>query len=276
VWDLVILGTLVSALIGIAPVWRMRRHAPGPWRFRWELFRTLAADGLRMHLGAVAIFLASRANLFFANYYLPKAEVGFLYIAITLAELLWFLSIAAETVLYPHAAQLSSADAISLTTRACRQVFTLSLAAGILLGLFGPLLISAYAGRAYLPATAPLRLLLPGVVALTISKILSALWIREGWFWLLSALAAGTALLSLALNIGLVPLLGTSGAALATTLPYLGNAAASILLYRRRLSRQTHEVWRLRWEDVQVFVDALRRWPARTGNRDPNSMPRPS
>ena len=80
----------------------------------------------------------------------------------------------------------------------------------------------------------------------------------------------------LALNIALVPLLGISGAALATTFPYLGNAAASIVLYRRRLSRQTHEVWRLRWDDVQVFVDALRRWPLRTANRDPSSVPRPS
>ncbi|MGH7702126.1 MAG: hypothetical protein ACREMO_03480, partial [Gemmatimonadales bacterium] len=90
VWELVIVGAILTALTGLIPVWRMRRHAPGTWRVRATLFRHLVADGLRIHLGGVAIFLAGRANLFLANFYLTKAEVGFLYVAITLAELVWF------------------------------------------------------------------------------------------------------------------------------------------------------------------------------------------
>ncbi len=257
VWELVIVGAILTAITGIVPVWRMRRHAPGTWRVRWTLFRCLTADGFRVHLGVVAIFLAGRANLFLANFYLTKAEVGYLYVAITLAELVWFISIAAETVLYPLVAQMAAAEAATLTARVCRQILILSTLTALALALLAPAVVLLYAGPAFLPAVTPLRLLLPGIAALTISKVLSALWVREGWFLTLTLLAGGTGLLSVLLNIVLVPRLGTAGAALATTLPYLLNAGASLLIYRRWVSRDVANVWRIRREDVVHLVRGL-------------------
>jgi O-antigen/teichoic acid export membrane protein len=128
---------------------------------------------------------------------------------------------------------------------------------GLLLAALAPAAILLYGGRAFLPAVTPLRLLLPGVVALTISKILSALWIREGWFLMLSALAGGTALLSISLNLILVPRLGTVGAALATTLPYMANASVSLWIYRRWVSRDLATVLRVRREDLVHLVRGL-------------------
>lgn len=257
VWELVIVGAILTGITGLAPVWRMRRQTPGGWRVRTTLFRRLTADGLRIHLGAVAIFLAGRANLLLANFYLTKAEVGYLYVAITLAELIWFISVAAETVLYPQVAHMPEGEAAALTARVCRQILALSFLSGVGLALLASPAVLLYGGRAFLPAVTPLRLLLPGIVALTISKALSALWIREGWFLMLTLLAGGTGLLSVALNALLIPRLGTVGAALATTLPYLLNAGVSLLIYRRWVSRDVATVWRIRREDVVHLVRSL-------------------
>lgn len=257
VWELVSVGAILTAFTGLVPVWRMRRHAPGPWRPRGALLQHLAADGLRIHLGAVAIFLAGRANLFLANFYLTKAEVGYLYVAITLAELVWFISIAAETVLYPQVAQMPAAEAAGLTARVCRQVLVLSALSGLVLAALASPAILLYGGRAFLPAVTPLRLLLPGIVALTISKVLSALWVREGWFVTLTLLAGGTGVLSVVLNALLIPRFGTAGAALATTLPYMLNAAVSLLMYRRWVSRDLGTIWRVRREDLLHLLRSL-------------------
>lgn len=257
VWELVIIGAILTGITGLVPVWRMRRHAPGPWRVRGALLRRLMTDGLRTHLGAVGIFLAGRANLFLANFYLTKAEVGYLYVAVTLAELVWFISVAAETVLYPQVAQMPEAEAAALTARVCRQILTLSVLSGIALAILASPAVLLYGGHAFLPAVTPLRLLLPGIVALTISKVLSALWIREGWFLMLTLVAGGTGLLSVALNVLLVPGLGTAGAALATTVPYLLNAGASLLIYRRWISRDVTAVWRVRREDLLHLLRSL-------------------
>jgi O-antigen/teichoic acid export membrane protein len=267
VWELVVVGTILTVATGLVPVWRMRRHAPGKWRVRGTLFRRLVTDGLRIHLGSVAIFLAGRANLFLANFYLAKADVGYLYVAVTLTELVWFISIAAETVLYPQAARISGEDAAALTARVCRQVLFLSVVSGLGLAVLAPSVILLYGGRAFLPAVTPLRLLLPGIVALTISKVLSALWVREGWFLMLTLVAGGTALLSVTLNFVLIPRLGIAGAALATTLPYLLNAGASLLIYRRWVSRDVSMVWRVRREDFLHLVRSL------TGQRIAAALP---
>jgi O-antigen/teichoic acid export membrane protein len=260
VWELVIVGTVLSAITCLVPVWRMRRHAPGPWRLQGTLFWRLAADGLRIHLGVIAIFLAGRANLFLANFFLAKADVGFLYVAITLAELVWFISVAAETVLYPQAAQMSATDAATLTARVCRQILILSLVAGLGLAVLAPAAVMLYGGRPFLPAVTPLRLLLPGMVALTISKILSALWVRKGWFLTLTLVAGGTGLLSVALNVLLIPLFGTTGAALATTVPYVLNAGVSLLIYRRWVSRDVAMVLRVQREDLAHLMRSVGGW----------------
>ncbi len=257
VWDLAVAGAILAAASGLVPVWRLRRHAPGAWRVRAPLFRYLLADGLRIHLGGVAIFLASRANLFVANAFLGKAEVGFLYVAITLAELIWFISVAAETVLYPQVARMTEGDAAVLTARVCRQILALSALGAAVLFIAAPAAVLLYGGHAFLPAVTPLRLLLPGIVALTISKTLSALWVRKGWFLMLALLAGGTGVLSLILNALLIPRLGTSGAALATTIPYVLNAGASITIYWRRISRDVTAVWRIRREDLRHLVRSV-------------------
>lgn len=276
VWELVTVGAILSAITGLVPVWRVRRHAPGPWRIRGTLLRRLVADGLRIHLGGVAIFLAGRANLFLVNFYLTKEDVGYLYVAITLAELIWFISVAAETVLYPQVAQMPEGEAVALTARVCRQILLLSLVSGAALALLASPTVLLYGGRAFLPAVTPLRLLLPGIVALTVSKVLSALWVREGWFLTLTLLAGGTGLLSVALNVLLVPGLGTAGGALATTVPYLLNAGASLLIYRRWVSRDVAAVWRVRREDLVHLVRALAVWgiaPAGSGLKPEPRLP---
>jgi O-antigen/teichoic acid export membrane protein len=254
VWDLVVAGALLTAVTGLVPIWRFRRVAPGSWRVRGRLLRSLLADGLRIHVGGVAIFLAGRANLFLANVFLEKTEVGYLYMALTLAELVWFISVAAETVLYPQAARMTEEEATVLTARVCRQILALSVLSGLVLAALAPAAVLLYGGHAFLPAVPPLRLLLPGIVALTISKILSVIWVRRGWFIMMTFLAGGTGALTVLLNLLLIPAMGVSGAALATTIPYLLNAIASFLIYRRRVSRDVTAVWCIRRQDVQHLV----------------------
>ncbi len=250
VWELVIGGAILTVATGMAPVWRMRQHAPGAWRIRWGLLRDLLRSGLRLHAGSVAVFFSGRANLLLANFYLSKAEVGYLYVAVTLGELIWFVSIAAETVLYPQLTRMTESDAAVLTARVCRQILLLSMLGGLALGLLAPVVIRFYGGRAFLPAVTPLRVLVPGIAALTVSKILSALWVRKGWFAMLTMLAGSTGAFSVVLNLILIPRLGTAGAALATALPYLANAAVSILIYRRWVSPDVAALWHVRWSDV--------------------------
>jgi peptidoglycan biosynthesis protein MviN/MurJ (putative lipid II flippase) len=63
--------------------------------------------------------------------------------------------------------------------------------------------------------------------------------------------------LSVSLNLLLIPRFGTTGAALATTLPYLANAGVSLWLFRRRISRDVGMVWRVRWEDLVHLTRSL-------------------
>jgi len=51
--------------------------------------------------------------------------------------------------------------------------------------------------------------------------------------------------------------LGTSGAALATTIPYVLNAGVSVMIYWCRISRDVTAIWRIRREDLRHLVRSV-------------------
>lgn len=234
--ELVVAGTLVTVGLGSLAFWRMYRVAGSRPVMDLALARRLLRDGLKIHLGGIAMLVCSRANLLIVNYYLSATEVGYLYVAITLAELIWLISASGEIALYPRAAHKVDAEAVAQTTATCRQVLALSLMAGMILAAGAPLAVWAYGGPRFRPATPVLWVLIPGIVAFVISKVLSALWVRRGWFLLMSCVAAGTGVANLALNFLLIPRWGTVGAGIATSLAYGANVLVALLLYYQTVS----------------------------------------
>lgn len=152
------------------------------------------------------------------------AQVGYYRGALELAEFLWFVPMALQTVFVHSTSELwaeGRTDKVStLTAKTTR--YTLLLTGVMALGLaaLATDAVPFYLGENFEPAVTPLLLLLPGALGFAVARPILAVSQGKGTLRY-PILATGTAAaLNLGLNALLIPRYGMYGAAVATSIGY--------------------------------------------------------
>jgi O-antigen/teichoic acid export membrane protein len=187
--------------------------------FDRALWRRSVRFAVPAHAGTVAAYLNYRVDELVIAALLPPAELGCYVLAVGIVERLWILPGAVSTALLPHLTNSRERDP-RLAATVARHVILWTGAGCLLLFALADVLVQALYSTAFAAAVAPLRWLLPGVFTLSIGKVLVAdLLAREkpGYTVWASVVAA---VVNLAGNLVLVPRLGISGAAIASSISY--------------------------------------------------------
>jgi O-antigen/teichoic acid export membrane protein len=174
---------------------------------------------LPVHSGTIAAYLNYRVDEFFIAALLPPEQLGFYVIAVGLVERLWILPSAVTTALLPHLTNSRERDSM-LPAAISRHVVIWTGVLCLLVFILGDLIVRTLFSSAFAPAVAPLRWLLSGIFALSVGKVLVVeLLAREKPRY--TVWASGIAcLVNIIGNLLLVPRMGISGAALASSISY--------------------------------------------------------
>ncbi|OYR53904.1 polysaccharide biosynthesis protein [Halorubrum sp. Ea1] len=191
-------------------------------------------------LSVVLILLTAslyHVDILFLRVLTGDQATGYYKAALVVAEFLWFVPNALQTVLLHSSSELWANDRTDrITTLASRTTrYNLSLVLLFAIGLavlvrdFVPL----YFGSGFDAAVLPLLLLLPGVLGFALARPIFAIGQGKGQLRVL-ILATGTAsLINLCLNALLIPTYGTRGAAVATSIGYGSMLVLHVLAARR-------------------------------------------
>jgi len=258
-WKFTALEAVIAGISGIVlggafAFYRVVKKTEGV-SFNKELTGKLLKDGIKIHIGAIATFLYTQANLFILNYYATTSEVGFYSVAFSLANVLFFFSISLEIGLYPKVAHATMEEAVELVQVATRQILLITALAALIMAAFSKYIVFIYGGEAFLPSITPLLFLLPGVVMFVIPKILATLWVRKGWFLPLTFVATGTAVVSIILNLLLIPKFGASGAAVATTFTSGLAGIIGLFLFWKYVSKDIRSLFIPERKDFAIYKD---------------------
>ena len=237
VWKLSVLGALVAALAswtlslivsGIA----LRRHG-GVLTPSWSysVLRTILSFGLRGHIGNVLQFFNYRLDIFIVNLFLGPAGVGIYTVTVRLAELLWYLPNAVGFVIFPKAAASKPEEMNVFTPRVFRLTLGLTALGALGLAMVGRPVINFVFSSAFIDAYMPLLVLLPGVVLLGGSKVLTNEIAGRGYPHYNSLNAALALVVTVVLDLVLIPRYGVLGAALASSTAYAMILFAAIGFY---------------------------------------------
>ncbi len=224
---------LISNLLPIIPAINTLRSAGARLLgFGRRFLRSAFAFGFQSQLGSVTQFLQHRVDVLLVGYFLSIRDVGLYSVAVTIAELLWYVPYAVGPVLLPHIAASSEEHARRVTPAFCRACLALNTFLGLVLfsasAILIPIILPTF--RASIPI---LWLLFPGTIFATLFKILSADFTGRGCP--LNAFYPALAALMLEALTGLfvVPHYGILGAAVLVSVAYIFNSAASVWLYCR-------------------------------------------
>jgi O-antigen/teichoic acid export membrane protein len=189
--------------------------------------------GYKAHLSNILAFVNYKIDIFLVNFLINPAAAGIYVVATQIGERLWLLSQAASTVLLPRLSELSHSENVrlQLTPLVARLILLLTLLASLLLAAIAYPLIKVFFGNDFLPAFIPLLILMPGIVAVSVSRVLANDLAARGRPELNMYTSAVVVVVNVAGNILLIPLYGLNGAAIATSVAYALNLFLRVAMY---------------------------------------------
>jgi len=209
-----------------------------------EPFRKASGDsGLRevlvfalpCYLASLAQFLNYRLDVFFVSFFAGVAAVGLYTLAVTLAQVIWLISNAAATILLPRvaAAHETTTETASQTARVTRLALWASAASALMLALCANYLLTWIYGEAFRGSLAPLLWLLPGIVIFSTANVLASYLAGIGKPRLNLFVSLAGLLVTVSLNLILIPRLNIVGAAISSTVSYTTSAILIIWFFIR-------------------------------------------
>lgn len=243
------------AIVTVGAAWREGGFA----RPDVALLRGSLGLGVVSYATSLFIVATTRAGILLAALFLTSADVGVLVVAITLAELLWYLADPAAFVLAPVVAG-DAAAAQRLTPLVTRLVGATAAALALLGGVLAQPLVVWLFGREYEASAAVFRWLLPGVVIYSVARILVSDLLGRGRPGLgIAGIGAGAAVSILA-GVLLIPSAGVTGAAVAATLAYVTATAVVVAGYVRLTGLSWPALLIVRASDLQRVGSLARRF----------------
>jgi O-antigen/teichoic acid export membrane protein len=229
----VVAMVLAWTLMVVRGLWAMRRVVAVRLLWNWLVLKDCLRLGIKGYLANLFQFFNYRLDVLLLSFFMGVTAVGIYAVAVAATEVLWYVPEAVATVLFPRTAGTSEEEARSFTPMVSRAVFPWTLALGVLLALLSyPVVILVFGGQ-YAAAVLPLRLLLPGVVMLSLSKVLSSDLGGRGLL-LYNTLSSLVGLIAtVALDTLLIPRWGINGAAVASSISYTLSTLLVLVLYIR-------------------------------------------
>jgi len=256
------LGLLVCAIVTAALLRNFLRNAYTLLVSARRVYSVLSL-GLRGQLGNLATFFNYRLDVFVVNYFFDTTQVGLYAVGVLVAEGLWQIPHAAALALFPRTARTLNQGATQFTCLVIRQVLLVACVSGATMALVSPWAIPLVFGGRFAPSVPVIWWILPGTIALSVSKVICADLAGRGR----PEFSSICAFLSLAVTIGLdlllIPRMGINGAALASTAAY----SVQTMLLAIFLKRQLEVPWKSflvpSFDEFAVYQLAWLRFKAR-------------
>jgi O-antigen/teichoic acid export membrane protein len=228
-----------------------------------ELARSLLQTGLKYHAGMAALFLLRRVDIVMLNARVSRRDVGLYVVAVVLAELVFVPGESIAQVVLPRQVAGSLEQAAAYTARIVRLNAIIGLGAALGLAVVSPLVILLAYGTSYVGSVAPLLALLPGVMAIGLTRPITAILVRFDRPVVVSSICIGALAVNVGLNLALIPVLGVVGASVASSLAYTVQAVAYTYWVLRSTPLRLSEL-RPTLDDIKLLPTLIRRSPIGT------------
>ncbi len=249
---------LALALVGVRNI-----DVGGLIRPQWGVLKDQIRYGAQGQAANLAQLFNYRLDQFLVAAFVSRAAVGHYTVAADLGESVWWISSAVAMVLLPRLTRMDSQQAQETTPVVCRNTVLVSVGAGAVVMAASPLLIRALFGGEFSPATTPLLLLMPGVIAASATRVLGSYLFSQGRI-IYNTYATFIALaVTIGLDLVLIPWLEVPGAAIASSIAYGASLIATLYWYRRVSGGSVWAALVFRPSDRRLYGEFLHKLRAR-------------
>ncbi|TPW13019.1 MAG: polysaccharide biosynthesis protein, partial [bacterium] len=184
----------------------------------------------------------------------------------SMAQVLWYLPDSVGRILFPRVAASTREEANRLTPMVCRHTMFITAVACLSLWITGPWVVGLLYGEGFEASVQPMNLLLPGILASVLNRVLSKYLSGVGEPRLNSIASILSLVVNIPLLFFLVGALNVTGAAIATSLAYIVNGIVMLVFFVRVSGTSYRSCLVPSLEDLKIYpAAALQLWRRATG-----------
>ena len=255
-----ILAWLASSLLALLVTLYFSRHfAALDLKNLRKMVRPAFSYGAKNYFANLLTFFNYRLDSFLVNFISGPFSVGLYTTGVTMAELLWYIPNSLSSTLFPKVSNLEQSVATRITAQSCRQTLLVSLPLAVVFGAAGIYLIPFFYGVDFKPSVAPFLWLLPGILSMAVSKILSANLSGRGKPQYATYTSAITVIGTVVLDLTLIPSMGIVGAAIASSIAYTASAILSVIWFNHENQTDWRQVLLPTGADLVSLIEQIQR-----------------
>jgi len=203
------------------------------------LFRNNLNFGVKAYLSALIAFLVFKADLFLINHYLGAKDVGLYAVAVNVANMVNLLPDTVGAIFFPKLCGMKDLNSrFKFAKKITIIIAIIMLFIAMMAIAVSGVLITAFFGTAYADAAIPFKWLMPGFFFLSVEITLRRFLISDGYRIEVVLSWCITFVVNIALNVFLIPIMGTKGAALALSISLALLATLTLFLVWRFVSHK--------------------------------------
>jgi len=233
---------IAQAVVVLSALVPMLRSIKGKLVWLKAEIKPLIVAGLKLHPASVSALLLDQASVLIANHYLAKAEVGWFQLALQLVGLVLILPQSALMILYGDLAKSDPARLWPHQRKLILRVMGVILMFALVGGLLAPYLIPLVAGAAFKPSVSMFVMLLPSLLGLSLSIMLTPQWLGRGLFMLSNSVTFMALVLVVGGTFWAVPRYGVEGVIAVRVAIYAVILPVVFAFFWRWCSRQSNNL----------------------------------
>jgi O-antigen/teichoic acid export membrane protein len=214
----------------------------------WSTF----AFSLPVYFANLIQFLNYKADVFIVNLSAGSREVGIYTLAVYVSQLLWVVSSAIASVILPSvSASLKTANIGLEIAKVSRILLAVNILMGTALCLCSTMFLPIVFGRDFSASINIIYQLMPGIVLFSVTNVLAAYFAGTGLTHINLISSIIGLFITISLDLSLIPIFKSQGAAIASTISYSVTTAVTIYLFTRETKIKLSKVLFLSRQDIK-------------------------
>lgn len=235
-------GALLAAVVGpfilfIFLLFKNNFIQSFSFKINWKVINSLFSLGIVYALSLLVINLNYKVDIILMDKLSSSFQLGIYSKGVSITNLLWEIPMLLSTIVFARSANAKNGLQFSYKTA---QLLRLSLIAvglaSIILFFLAKYIIIIMYGEEFIKSTKVLQYLMPGVLLLTVFKVLNGDLAGKGKPWIAMKAMLPSVLLNIILNIFLIPIYGANGSAISSTISY----SLAAILFLKFYSIEVH------------------------------------
>lgn len=229
-------------------------------KYNWHIIKQMLSLGIVYATALFVINLNYRVDVILLDKLSNAYELGIYSKGAGITQYLWQIPMLLSTVVFARSAVSKNDKAFSLkVAQLLRVSFVIIGVVSVGLLLFSELIIVGMYGENFRESISVLNYLLPGVLILTIFKVMNMDLAGKGKPWVSMKAMIPALVINVVINIILIPDMGADGAAISSTVSYGVAGILFLFFYSKAVNIPVKDILKFRKTDFDPILNVIKK-----------------